>query len=195
VPDPLDDARRGLCLRNQGLAPFLAGGYRHQAKDAGITFDDLCGEAYLGLVVGASRFDPDLVDCVLSKDADGNDESDQTQIDRAFRNYAGKWIQGALLRAIALAMAVPIALMDPDAIVDIAHDETLSDVAMQRLWDAIDDLPHRDRAILLRRFGLGGVQKMTLEKIRSRLQISPKMVRKSLLRSFESIATCIKRAQ
>jgi DNA-directed RNA polymerase sigma subunit (sigma70/sigma32) len=195
VPDSLNEARQGLCLRNKGLAPFLARGYQHQAQDAGIAFDDLVGEAYLGLCIGASRFDPDRVDCVLSKDADGNDETDETQINRAFCSYVGKWIQGALLRAIALAMAFPVALADADAIVDVRHDETLSDRGMQRLWDAIDDLPRRDRAILLRRFGLGGVQKMTLERIRARLQISPKLVRKSLLRSFESIATHIKRAQ
>jgi RNA polymerase sigma factor (sigma-70 family) len=196
VPDSsLDDTRQGLCLRNKGLAPFLARGYWHQAKGAGIAFDDLVGEANLGLCMGASRFDPDLVDITLSKDADGNDESDETQINRAFCAYVGSWIRGSMLRAIALAMAYPCALIDPASIVDVPHDETMSDRAMQRLWDAIDDLPRRDRAILLRRFGLGGVAKMTLEKIQTRLSVSPKLVRQSLLRSFDSIASHISKAQ
>jgi DNA-directed RNA polymerase sigma subunit (sigma70/sigma32) len=196
VPNsPLDDARKGLVTHNQGLAPFLAGGYRNQAKDAGILFDDLVGEAYLGLCVGASRFDPDLVDLELRRDADGNDEDDQTQINRVFCCYVGKWIHAALLRAIALALALPTVLLDPDSLVDVPDEETLSDRAMQRLWDAIDDLPRKDRQILLRKFGLGGVQKLTLLGIQAKLSVTPKMIRKSVLRSLEAIAAHIKRAQ
>jgi RNA polymerase sigma factor (sigma-70 family) len=147
----------------------FAGWYAKRYRDRGVPYVDLRQEARLALCQAANRFEP------------------QTH-GAKFVTYAAYWIRRALTEQVAAAerFPTPIEVLPGDLVGD-DPEPSLDERAMTDLWDAINELPPRDRRILLRRYGLDGLRKWTVEESEIRFRMSAHLIRRSLLSSVNKL--------
>lgn|GEM_PF-2236594 len=182
-------ARRGdreemarLVAANTGLVIYIAKEYRNR----GVPFEDLVAEGFVGLLEAIARFDP----------AAG----------ARLTTYAGFWVRKRVLQAVAdqshliriprharergvqarrthsldarhLDDGAPhgATLHDPDAPRPI--DGLILAERRKRLRATFIQLPARERAVLVSRFGLGGDRARTLIEVGAQLGLSHERVR------------------
>jgi RNA polymerase sigma-B factor len=150
------EAQHDLILSHAPLAKSLAARYRGQ----GVPFEDLVGEATLGLTDAARRFDPDRIP------------------PRHFGEYARAFCLKRIIQAIdsELQSRLPLKLADVPA----TEPDLYLERAESELWSAVEILDADDFQLLCERYGLGGISPLGIAVIANRRSASVATIKRRL---------------
>jgi RNA polymerase sigma factor (sigma-70 family) len=156
------DERQALISANLAFAGWFARRYQGH----GVPYNDLRQEARLALCEAAQSFDP------------ANHSAN-------IRTYAGWLIWGRLNKLVEKANKFPT-LVDftEDQPVDPGSELPYPESVIDELLDSVSTLPDPDQEILVRRYGLDGAPKWSVEETELKLGISAFQIRRSISRSF-----------
>jgi RNA polymerase sigma factor (sigma-70 family) len=157
-----DHERQQLITANLAFAGWFARRYQGQ----GVPYNDLRQEARLALCEAAQTFDP------------SNHSAN-------IRTYAGWLIWRRLKDLVEKTRKFPAVVdLTEREPVDLGSELPYPECVIEELLDSVSTLPNPDQEILVRRYGLDGAPKWSLEETEQRLGISGFKIRQSIKRSL-----------
>lgn len=105
------------------------------------------------------------------------------------RTYAGWLIWRRLKDEVDHAKRFPMThKFEEEELIDHRPETEFSETVIEELLDRVEGLPHTDQEILVRRYGLNGAPKWSVEETEQRLGLSSYKIRQSVSRSLRILS-------